>query len=686
MARVKINFKTSGRFTRLKLLLVAAILAMLATRLAERSASDETLAATNTPTLKTYTVGIKVSAFPTNEDLSTPQAAYANLNRKVAQEGWDAFRDLSTRSVRENLDHDPKARSLKGKPLSKERAAQYAGAEVLEVWCLDRVASVIARLPSTGGSNRFDYRGFALEDQRWLNTGEGIADTLDAARESAQKGLAYDEAQGKLKDRPSFADPERHLRPFVDFLRSSAEDPRRFLLRAVAAHQVVLMGEVHHRPRYWAFNQSLVRDKAFAERVGVIYLELPGNDQDLVDQFLAGPKCDPQPIIEMLRDMLWAGWPDQPMLDFFKAVWEVNQSLPQGQQLRVVLVDMARPWKTIASREDWRKYDGDRNEIMAANVQRDLRKHAADGRHALFIVGWMHAMKKLSTPSGEPIQSAGWRLGETLGATNVFAVFPHCPVMSNLGEVQGRLALGLFESAFAAMTNRPMAFPLDRGPFGQLPFDASSLDFPTPSSYAAGFDAYLYLGPLENEVFAPLIPGFYTDEFVLELDRRHRLDPGQGLKEAYGLSKLDAESFVRWMGNTWGQPRREWSSFQLGPMDAWQSGDKPTQGSLVKSAWTLEGQATPEASLETMLWAMSQGDRQSFLACLPPGAGLNDEEFDRECEKGRTAVSFAIVSNEKVSEGEVILGVDLAAESGHHRVRIVMKKMEGNWRCAGNAE
>jgi hypothetical protein len=683
---VKINSKTANGFTLHKLLVVVTILAVLATQLAEHSAAGETSAATNTPTLKTYTVGIKVSAFPTNENLSTPQAAYANLNRKVAREGWDAFRDLSTRAVRESLDRDPKARSLKGKPLPKERAAQYAGAEVLEVWCLDRVASVIAKFPSADGSNRFDYRGFAWEDQRWLNTGEGIADTLDAARESAQTGLAYDETQEKLKDRPSIAEPERHLRPFVDFLRSSAEEPRGFLLRAVATHQVVLLGEVHHRPPYWAFNQSLVRAKAFAERVGVIYLELPGNDQALVDQFLAGPKCDPQPIIEVLRDMLWAGWPDQPMLDFFKAVWEVNQSLPQRQQLRVVLVDLARPWKAIASREDWRKYDGDRNEIMAANVQRDLRAHAKDGRHALFIVGWMHATKNLSTPGGEPIQSMGWRLGETLGATNVFAVFPHCPVMSNVGEVEGRLALGLFERAFAAMTNRPMAFPLDHGPFGQLPFDAASLDFLTPSSYAAAFDAYLYLGPLEDEVFSPLIPGFYTDEFVLELDRRHRLDSGQGLKAAYGFSKLDAESFVQWMGNTWGQPRREWSAFQLGPMDAWQSGGNSPKGSLAKSAWSSKGQATPEASLETMLRAMSQGDRQSFQACLPPGAKLDDEEFDREREKGRAAVSFAIVSKETISEGEAILGVDLAAESGHHRVRIIMKKMEGNWRCAGNAE
>lgn len=636
--------------------------------------------------IRKYSVNRRVADFPTNEDLSTPEAAYANLNRKVASEGWDAFRGLSTRAIRERIDRDLNSRLLKGKPLPKERAAEYAGAEVLEVWCSGSNACVIARFPSAGGSVRFDSRAFALVEERWFNTGEDIEDTLEAARQSAQRGLAYEEAEGRLKRRSPIANPEQHLRPFVDFLRSSAEEPLEFLLRAVATHKLVLMGEVHHRPRYWEFNRSLVCEGAFAHQVGAIYMELPSNDQSLVEQFLANPKYEPQPIIEMLQDMLWMGWPDQPMLNFFKAVWEANQSLPDQQKLRIVLVDMARPWKEIASREDWRKYDGDRNEIMAANVQYDMREHEADRRHALFIVGWLHATKHLFAPGGEPIKSAGWRLREALGETNVFAVFPHCPVMSNMGQVQGRLALGLFDSAFAALTNRPMAFPLDRGPFGELPFDASALDFLTTSSYAAGFDAYLYLGPLEDETFSPLIPGFYTDEFVLELDRRHRLDSGQGLKEAYGFSKLDAATFARWMGNTWGKPRREWSAFHLGPVGAWQSGDAPVKGSLAKSAWISKGQATPEAALETILWAMRQGDRPSFQACLPPGIEMKAEEFDLEREKVGAALSFAIVSKEKVSEGEVILGVDLATENGHQRVRIIMKQMQGSWRYIENAQ
>jgi hypothetical protein len=650
------------------------------------SVAAQTAPVTADSGLRVCQVQRKVADFPTNEDLSTPEAAYANLNRKVVAQGLDVFSALSTRAVRQSTEQDPQARRFKGKPLPKERAAQYAAAEVLEVWSSDSHACVIAKLPGPNQTSRFDARSFDFEDGHWLNSGEGIEDTLQAAQDSARKALAYAQAQEKSRRRPPIANPDQYLRPFVDFLHSSAQEPRQFLLPALANHRLVILGEVHHRPRYWAFNNSLVREKDFAERVGVIYLELPGNDQALIERFFAGQEYDPHPVIEMLRDNLWMGWPDQAMLDFFKTVWEANQSLPPEHRLRLVLVDMPRPWKDIKSREDWRKYEGDRDEIMAANIQHDLREHAADRRHALFIVGWMHATRHVALPGGEPVKSAGWRLREELGATNVFAIFPHCPVMSNNGDVQGRLAQGLFETAFGALTNRPMAFPLDRGPFGQQPFDAPSLDYLTTSSYSAAFDAYLYLGPLEDEVFSPLIPGFYTDEFVLELDRRHRLDSGHGLIEACGFSKLDAENFIVWMSRTWGQPRREWSAFRLGPLDAWQRGDQPAKGSVAKSSWASKGQATPEAALESMLWAMNQGDLQSFLPCLPPGSHLSAQEFDDAQAKARATMAFEIVSSERISDSEVILGVDFDLGTKHRRVPVTMRKLEGRWRYLEAAE
>ena len=174
------------------------------------------------------------------------------------------------------------------------------------------------------GKDQIDVHWFTRENGRWLNSGNSVVETLEEARELFSGRSAREEARIKLDARPPIANPQEYLRPFVEFLRREATDPMTLMLQALATHRVVIIGEVHHRPRYWAFNSALVCDKAFPERVGVIFMELPCNDEPLVEQFLAAPTYDPQPIIEILRDMQMGGWPDQAELDFIKTVWEAQ--------------------------------------------------------------------------------------------------------------------------------------------------------------------------------------------------------------------------------------------------------------------------------------------------------------------------------------------------------------------------
>ncbi|MCP4590218.1 MAG: erythromycin esterase family protein [bacterium] len=363
-------------------------------------------------------------------------------------------------------------------------------------------------------------------------------------------------------------DPEAHLTPFVTFLEEHGGDPHAFTMTALANHRLVIMGEIHHRPRYWAFNADLVRDPQFPKTVGAIYLELPSNDQPHIDAFFDSDPLEAGLVIRTLRDMLWMGWPDRAMLDFFITVWRVNHSLPPDQRIRVVLVDMPRPWERIRKREDWRPYEIDRDRCMADNILADLQRHPGEQRSGLFIVGAGHAMLNLEHADGKaPIRSAGWHLKRHLKPDAIFAFFPHAPAQTNSGRVQGRLRMGLFDSAFAALGRRPLALPLEVGPFGREPFDAFP-DRRSIGTYGDGYDAYLYLGPLESESFSPLIRGFYTEEFVKEIDRRHRVTFGKSWAEVYGRA-LNPRSFVDWMAQSWGQPRRTWQPAALGPIDAW---------------------------------------------------------------------------------------------------------------------
>ncbi len=514
--------------------------------------------------LRVYEVNRTVAEFPEKEDLSTPEPAYAAWNRAWASGDEAAFRRLSGKPP-----GDAKKREM-----SDKAVYEILNSRIIEVRVFrDTYAGIIAQVPAAG--TLIDLRSFELKDGRWLNRGQSMFRSFDdSAIDKARKKFAAICGHRLPKPiRPKVEDPEAYLKPFVDFLKAQGEEPKAFVMKALARHKVVIIGETHHRPRYWEFNASLVTHPDFTKLVGTIYMELPLNDQELVDKFLSAEELDTMPIIEMLRDMLWMGWPDQPMLDFFVTVWRVNQDLPREERLRIVLVDMERPWKEIKERKDWRKYNVDRNMFMADNIRKDLPPQPEEKRNVLFIVGVGHTMLNLHVPSypgeGPPEKSAGWHLRQKLGPDDVFAIMQHRPVMTNMGRVDGRLCLGLFDSAFAAMDNKPIAFPLSTGPFGEQPFDAMP-DRRFAGTYADGYSAFLYLGPLEDEIFSPLISGFYTDEFVQELERRTRIMWGKPWSEAY-RKKPDAESFIAWM-KSWGKPRK-WRH-SLGPMNAWYFGDK----------------------------------------------------------------------------------------------------------------
>lgn len=530
--------------------------------------------ARETPEPLIYAVDRSVAEFPEKQDLSTPEAAYATFIPALVTGDPARWGELCERGLRTRLLVSPPQTY----EMPPDRAQAYLNARILEVQVLQGTyAQVIAKLPEGVKGRRFPKRSFVLEDGKWLNEGAGSFETLDDARKDCRRLFARrlsepvreEPIQAKRRPVEKIEDPDACLKRFTEFLKARGEDPKPFVMRALTEHRLVIMGEVHHRPLYWAFNASLVADPVFAERVGTIYMELPSNDQALVDKFLAAEELNVAPVIAMLRDMLWMGWPDQAMLDFFTAVWTANRKLPRDKRLRIVLADMQRPWKEIHERGDWAAHNVNRDDFMAHKVMEDLRRHPDEERNAFFIVGVGHAMLGLTRPAaGGAGESAGSRLQYALGTGQVYAIFPHQAVGTNAGEVYGRLQRGLFESAFAELQNKPVAFPLHVGPFGEQPFDGLP-DHGLSGTYRDGYSAYLYLGPLEDEIFSPLIPGFYTDEFVQEIGRRTRIMDGKAWSETYGREP-SAASFITWMSGSWGMPRRKWRD-GLGPIDAWRN-------------------------------------------------------------------------------------------------------------------
>ena len=119
---------------------------------------------------------------------------------------------------------------------------------------------------------------------------------------------------------------------------------------------------------------------------------------------------------------------------------------------------------------------------------------------------------------------------------------------------------------------------------------------------------------------------------------------------------------------------------------------------LAKSSlFTFAGYATPEASVQSMLWAGSIGDFEKFLAgCTPEQverfrnkmAGKSDDEVRRETVAWANAlVGYKITQKEGISDEEVHLHIHAtpSAEGLHSgKVIVIMKKVGNEWKQAGD--
>ncbi len=114
-------------------------------------------------------------------------------------------------------------------------------------------------------------------------------------------------------------------------------------------------------------------------------------------------------------------------------------------------------------------------------------------------------------------------------------------------------------------------------------------------------------------------------------------------------------------------------------------------------AFSFAGYATPEASVQSMLWAGSRGDFKGLLAACTPEqskrfetkmAGKSDEEISREAKAWASALKdYKITQKDVISETEVHLHIHAtpSAEGLHSgKVVVVMQKFGNEWKQEGD--
>lgn len=385
----------------------------------------------------------------------------------------------------------------------------------------DSVASIVTH---SDGQDFVLLNNCWLEDGKWVNRGQGIADDWNDAQEQL-----FEKLPEALYDLPRVAVINKlpnDVTPFVSYISNVELTPEKFLLEMLGSHKLVINGEYHRRKVSWDMLMRLISLPRFADTVGCVFMELPSWHQLTMDEFMSCDTLKNHLIFQIFQDEQVNGWWDRGEYEFLCKLWNLNHSLPAGKKIRVVLADYQIPYSKITAREDAQTLE-DRNSHMT-NVVVNTIKNSSDNRNNLFLVGCGHAYKSnqagyASAADGKEAElTAGAQITNALGRNNVFTVFQHVLPGDNHGGNKLPIRGGVFDAAFELNGNKPIGFKLANSPFGAEPFDGIyEIKYKTASgSYQDNFDGYLFLAPLSDEPKAKPLTEIFTDEFVVEMQRR----------------------------------------------------------------------------------------------------------------------------------------------------------------------
>jgi hypothetical protein len=173
-------------------------------------------------------------------------------------------------------------------------------------------------------------------------------------------------------------------------------DPIAAIVDVFLSHSIVALSEgAHGNDQGRAFRLSLIRDPRFAGRVNDIVLEGPNaRYQDVMDRYIHGDDVPVESLRRVWDDstqvqagVIWTG----EVPESYRAVRQLNASLPRDRQLRILLGDPPIDWDQVRTREDHGKWLALRDTFPAELIEREvLAKH----RRALVVFGNMHFQRK----------------------------------------------------------------------------------------------------------------------------------------------------------------------------------------------------------------------------------------------------------------------------------------------------
>lgn len=207
--------------------------------------------------------------------------------------------------------------------------------------------------------------------------------------------------------------PEK-LNAFLQAIEKEEGDPYRFVADKFDNHSIVFLGELHKRKQDLAFFSNLIPYLYKEKKITIIGWEFGAVDfQQEADSVVGAPEFDRAKAIAIMRKTLYY-WCYEEYLSIFKAIWQLNKTIPPGED-KVRFLQLNKPYNPrrlissdslIREEESLVNFDNTlpgivENEVIAKN------------KKILIYCGLHHALTKFHTPKFFFLKDKG-RAGQQL--------------------------------------------------------------------------------------------------------------------------------------------------------------------------------------------------------------------------------------------------------------------------------
>ena len=363
--------------------------------------------------------------------------------------------------------------------------------------------------------------------------------------------------------------PADELQPYIEVLEKQGREPVDYVVEQLRKYDLLIFDDALHTAlEPFDFYQELIRTPAVHQLVKLVFLEvIPLNKQHHLDAYFDAEEEDRNLLLPAFQDDInGLGWRYRTYFDLLRVIHQTNRDLPKAERIRVIAVDNPTYWPEIYSVEDveqFRKSLLGRDHSMYAFVLNELDRFKS-GRKGIFLTNTRHAYKGIKRKSGQFYWNTGtffhqWHPGKTF-SIRIHNVTLQITKQRSVNATESkttqgleqvvyqwvRMQGGLWDSAFEAKENRPIAISLKDNVFGSAPYVGNHmLGSAAGQTMYDAYDGLIFLAPLEELRQSAQVDSIFTSYFRSELQRRFRLlftssQIEQQLREtgAHSLSEL----------------------------------------------------------------------------------------------------------------------------------------------------